>query len=215
MLRIKTVLSGDIRMFRFDGNSTDYFDSLLEFVRTVYQLKQPFKLQYIDEEQDKVTIVSTQDLMDALECANEAKQTLKVFVTVNTPNVMNNEKKGKEQKAPSMDRSDVVEKSAKKTSDYVTQNCCEDQKTEQCVSDCTLEDKHTDEDFRADIVGDGHSLSDGSHVETNQQFTKIWVVKNTGKREWLDGTKVKYCGRKKQSIGRSTRISDQYTRETG
>jgi len=68
------------------------------------------------------------------------------------------------------------------------------------MGDFKSQKKPVDDEFSADIVSDGHSLSNGSHVETSQQFIKTWVVENTGKREWLDGTKVKYFGRKNNPL---------------
>jgi len=82
MLKIKTAYSEDIRMFRFDGEGAKCYRALVDFARNAYQLKQPFTLQYIDNEKDLVTIASTQDLMDAFECAKENNHTLKVFITV-------------------------------------------------------------------------------------------------------------------------------------
>jgi len=70
------------------------------------------------------------------------------------------------------------------------------QKKQESIDESILEDESSSKEFRADIVSDNHSLSDGSHVDKRQLFVKTWTVKNTGEKEWLDGTKIVYRGRK-------------------
>jgi len=176
MLKIKTAYLEDIRMFRFEGEGKKCYSALMDFARNVYHLKQPFTLQYRDTEKDLVTVASTQDLMDAFECAKENKQTLKVFVTVSkTEAPIKNKEKG----SVDVDVKESGEKSPE----------CSEMKEELILRD-------EEREFGADIMSDDFSLSNGAHVDQSQLFVKKWMIKNTGKRTWLEGTKVVYHGKK-------------------
>lgn len=183
MLKIKTVYSEDIRMFRFDGEGAKCYPALMDFAKSVYPLKQqPFTLQYMDDEKDLITIASTQDLMDALECAKENNQTLKVFITVSKAEAPSDKK---EKSSVDVDVKEPGEESPQ---------CPEIKMPEEPIW------REEDREFGADIVKDDFSLSNGTHVDQNQLFVKKWAVKNTGKLTWLDGTKVVYHGRKNNPL---------------
>jgi len=79
--KAKTVLNKDIRVFKKDINNIgDAFEALKGFIKEKYELQGPFSIQYEDEEQDVITIASSEDLEEAYSQAEANGTVLKLLI---------------------------------------------------------------------------------------------------------------------------------------
>mmetsp|Transcript_36216 Transcript_36216/g.59489 ORF Transcript_36216/g.59489 Transcript_36216/m.59489 type:complete len:600 (+) Transcript_36216:103-1902(+) len=82
-MKVKITHNDDTRLWRY--NSMDDFQGLMSFISSTWS-PQDFIAQYEDEEGDKITIASAQDLRDAFTFARaEQKKSLKIFVQSKAP----------------------------------------------------------------------------------------------------------------------------------
>lgn len=78
-LVIKVVYGKDIRRWRYP--SIDEYANLTNFVKNTFNLR-VFYLQFVDDEEDRLTIASQGEFEDAVEFVNgDSRKSLKIFVT--------------------------------------------------------------------------------------------------------------------------------------
>ena len=88
-LKIKTILNDDMRVFKRTFNDIKTaFEAITTFIIKSYQLNNlnNFILQYIDDENDLITMVDYQDLNDALQQSKIDGKTMKIYVNNNNNN---------------------------------------------------------------------------------------------------------------------------------
>ena len=87
-MKVKIVFGEDVRRWHYDEHesSTTKNTLLREFVQDAFNFlnDESFVIEYYDDENDKVLILSTRDFEDALNCAKKDKRkSLKLFVSIN------------------------------------------------------------------------------------------------------------------------------------
>eukprot|EP01084_Bolivina_argentea_P125977 223130_1 len=79
--KIKIILGKNIRLWDEDTAQNPKLLSLKTFVSNAFHLDKNMTLQYIDEENDQVQILSNEDITDAIETAQQRKESCKIYVT--------------------------------------------------------------------------------------------------------------------------------------
>ena len=85
-MKVKIVFGEDVRRWHYDESATSKYKLLKEFVQDAFNFlnDESFVIEYYDDENDKVLILSTKDFEDALNCAQkEKRKSLKLFVSIN------------------------------------------------------------------------------------------------------------------------------------